>query len=176
MGVDIANTLPEGNSHAWAWVARTYLFDQFITQEIEQGTDMVVNLASGLDARPYRMSLPSSLKWIEVDLPEIMDYKISVLADEKPTCELQSIRLDLSDRKARTRLFKQLNKECNNALIVSEGLVSYLDEKEAGQLATDLVAEPHFKRWVLDLMSPGLLALAQKEMGSFLEEANAPLK
>ncbi len=25
MGVDIANTLPEGNSHAWAWVARTYL-------------------------------------------------------------------------------------------------------------------------------------------------------
>ena len=30
MGVDIANTLPEGNSHAWAWIARTYLFDQFI--------------------------------------------------------------------------------------------------------------------------------------------------
>src|SRR5438045_6529439 len=36
MGVDIANTLPEGNSHAWAWVARTYLFDRFIAQEIEK--------------------------------------------------------------------------------------------------------------------------------------------
>src|SRR5260370_40328416 len=34
MGVDIANTLPEGNRHAWAWVARTYLFAQFIGQEI----------------------------------------------------------------------------------------------------------------------------------------------
>ncbi|PYU59791.1 MAG: SAM-dependent methyltransferase, partial [Acidobacteria bacterium] len=61
MGVDIANTLPEGNSHAWAWVARTYLFDKFVAQEIEQGTDMVVNLAAGLDARPYRMALPASL-------------------------------------------------------------------------------------------------------------------
>ena len=36
MGVDIANTLPEGNSHAWAWVARTYLFDKFVAQEIDQ--------------------------------------------------------------------------------------------------------------------------------------------
>src|SRR5438445_1735868 len=75
MGVEIANTLPEGNSHAWAWVARTYLFDQFITQEMRQGTDMVLNLAAGLDARPYRMSLPASLQWIEVDLPEILTYK-----------------------------------------------------------------------------------------------------
>src|SRR5260370_1054403 len=32
MGVDIANTLPEGNRHAWPWVARTYLFDHFIRQ------------------------------------------------------------------------------------------------------------------------------------------------
>ena len=29
-GVDIANTLPNGNKHAWAWVTRTYLFDDFI--------------------------------------------------------------------------------------------------------------------------------------------------
>jgi len=36
---------------------------------------MVVNLAAGLDARPYRMSLPASLQWIEVDLPEILAYK-----------------------------------------------------------------------------------------------------
>jgi len=88
MGVDIANTLSEGNSHAWAWAARTYLFDQFIAQEIEQGTDMVVNLAAGLDARPYHMALPTSLQWIEVDLPEILTYKEGILATEKPVCAL----------------------------------------------------------------------------------------
>ena len=175
-GEQIANAIEFSKKNSWSFVARTYLFDEFIKQHVEQGFDMIINLASGLDTRPYRMDLPSSLKWIEVDLPEIMDYKISILADEKPTCELQSIRLDLSDRKARTELFKQLNGECDKAFIVSEGLIGYLDDEEAGSLAKDLSAQHHFKRWVFDLMSPGLLVLVQKEMGSFLKEANAPLK
>src|SRR6059058_1945296 len=66
-GVDIANTLPDGNKHAWAWVTRTYLFDHFIKQELQQGADLVLNLAAGLDARPYRLELPASLQWIGVD-------------------------------------------------------------------------------------------------------------
>ena len=175
-GEQIANAIEFSKKNSWSFVARTYLFDEFIKQHTEQGFDMIINLASGLDTRPYRMPLPSSLKWIEVDLPEIMDYKTSVLANEKTNCELQSIRLDLSDRKARVELFKQLNDQCDNALIVSEGLIAYLDEEEAGALAKDMSAQHHFKRWVFDLMSPGLLALVQKEMGSFLKEANAPLK
>jgi len=60
-GIEIANTLPDGNKHAWAWVARTYLFDQFIVRELQQGVDMVVNLAAGLDARPYRLALTGAL-------------------------------------------------------------------------------------------------------------------
>src|ERR1700681_1680012 len=54
-GFHIANTLPEGNKHEWAWVARTYLFDRFIAEEIREGADLVVNLAAGLDARPYQI-------------------------------------------------------------------------------------------------------------------------
>ena len=30
---------------------------------------MVVNLAGGLDTRPYRTALAAVLQWIEVDLP-----------------------------------------------------------------------------------------------------------
>src|ERR1700678_4742448 len=56
-GFDIAKTLPEGNKHEWAWVARTYLFDKYVSEEIEKGADLGVNLAAGLDPRPYRMDL-----------------------------------------------------------------------------------------------------------------------
>jgi len=63
-GFQIANTLPEGNKHEWAWVARTYLFDKFLAAEILKGADLVVNLAAGLDARPYRMEVPANLQWI----------------------------------------------------------------------------------------------------------------
>jgi O-methyltransferase involved in polyketide biosynthesis len=53
-GEEIAAALPFHDQNAWAWVMRTYVFDQFIAEHLRQGTDMVVNLAAGLDARPYR--------------------------------------------------------------------------------------------------------------------------
>jgi hypothetical protein len=54
------------------------------------------------------MRLPASLKWVEVDLPDILDYKDEVLKAEKPVCSLERIRLDLSDAKARRSLFDRL--------------------------------------------------------------------
>lgn len=175
-GEQIANAIEFSKKNSWSFVARTFLFDEFIRQHVERGFDMIINLAAGLDTRPYRMQLPVSLTWIEIDLPEIMEYKQTVLANEKPNCKLQTIQLDLSNRKARLELFKQLNDQCNKALIVSEGLIGYIDEEEAGALASDLSAQTNFQYWVFDLMSPGLLAMAQKEMGSFLKKANAPLQ
>ncbi len=176
MGVDIANTLPEGNSHAWAWVARTYLFDHFITHEIEQGTNMVVNLAAGLDARPYRMALPASLQWIEVDLPEILTYKEEILAKEKPSCALERIQLNLFDGDARRVLFAELNRRANKILVLTEGLLIYLSAEEAAPLARDLAAGSHFQRWIMDLASPGLLRIMQRTTGKQLSQVGAPFK
>jgi len=176
LGVDIANTLPEGNKHAWAWVARTYLFDQFITQELQQGADMVVNLAAGLDARPYRMKLPASFQWIEVDLPEILTYKEGILANEKPTCALERVRLDLSDGNARRALFVELDRRARKILVLTEGLLIYLSAEEVAALAKDLAAASHFQRWILELGSPGLLRMMQRTAGKQLSEVGAPFK
>jgi methyltransferase (TIGR00027 family) len=176
MGVDIANTLPNGNSHAWAWVARTYLFDEFIAQELAQGVDMVVNLAAGLDTRPYRMALPASLHWIEIDLPEILAYKEEILANEKPSCALQRVRLDLSDGMARRMLFTDLNRRANKILVLTEGLIIYLSAEGAGALAKDLAAGSHFERWLMDLASPGLLRMMQRTTGKQLSKVGAPFQ
>src|SRR6185437_15578534 len=92
-GFNIAATLPDGAKHEWAWVARTYLFDHYLTRAIRSGADLVINLAAGLDARPYRMDLPASLLWVEVDLPEVISYKTDVLKDEKPACRLERVAL-----------------------------------------------------------------------------------
>src|ERR1700676_5448361 len=51
-GEQIAEGLPFSNRATWSWVTRTYLFDQYITEQLKQDVDMVVNLAAGLDARP----------------------------------------------------------------------------------------------------------------------------
>lgn len=175
-GVDIANTLPDGNKHAWAWVTRTYLFDHFITQELQQGVDLVLNLAAGLDARPYRMKLPASLQWIEVDLPGILAYKEEILANEKPTCSLERIRLDLADVNARRALFANLSQRAKKILVLTEGLLIYLSAEEVAALAKDLASGGSFRRWIMDLSSPGLLKMMQKTTGKRLSEIGAPFK
>lgn len=176
LGFHIANTLPEGNKHEWAWVARTYLFDQFISRQIEEGSTLVVNLAAGLDARPYRMRLPPTLQWVEVDLPEIISYKEEVLANETPKCQLERISLDLSNGPARREFFASLDGRANRIVVACEGLLIYFTAEEVAGLARDLAATPHFLSWVIDLASPGQLKLMQRSTGKQLSEAGAAFK
>jgi methyltransferase (TIGR00027 family) len=175
-GFQIANTLPDGNKHEWAWMARTYLFDQFLSRAIQEGADLVVNLAAGLDARPYRMELPSTLQWVEVDLPDIISYKQEILASENPRCRLERISLDLSDGPARRKLFTDLNSRATKIVVASEGLLIYFTAEEVASLARDLAAGKRFQSWIIDLASPGQLRLMQRTTGKQLSEAGAAFK
>ena len=172
-GEQIANAIEFGRKNSWSFVARTYLFDEYVKQHVELGYDMIVNLAAGLDARAYRMQLPKTLKWIDVDLPGMINYKNEKLKDEKPKCDYRTIALDLADRKARLEIFRQLNSECKKALVVTEGLIVYLTPEQAAELATDLSSQKHFHRWVFDLVSPALLEMIQKEMQPALQGSGA---
>jgi methyltransferase (TIGR00027 family) len=175
-GWQIAASMPFSEKNSWSFVTRTYLFDQFVIEQVRDGADMVVNLAAGLDTRPFRLDLPASLQWIEVDFPDLLAYKEEILANEKPKCTLERIRLDLSDVAARRQLFVQLGGRANKVLIVTEGLLIYLSAEEVGALAQDLASSPSFQRWAIDLASPGLLQMLQKSMGAAVTQAGAPFK
>jgi len=174
-GEEIARSLPFAERYAWPYVARTINFDRVINDQIRQGADMVINLAAGLDARPYRMELPSQLQWVEVDLAPLTDYKEAILAGEKPRCQLRRVRMDLSDRAMRLELFRELGAQSKKALVVTEGLLIYLSPEEVLELGRDLAAQPAFRDWAIDLASPGLLKMLQKNLGA-LEKAGSPLK
>ena len=175
-GFHLANTLTDGNKHEWAWMARTYLFDQFISRAIQEGADLVVNLAAGLDARPYRMNLPSTLQWVEVDFPEIVSYKEEILANENPHCRLERVSLDLADVAARRELFMKLDSRATKIVVASEGLLIYFTREEVASLAADLAGQDHFRSWIVDLASPGQLRLMQRTTGKQLSEAGAAFK
>src|SRR6476620_11602886 len=124
-GEQIAKGMQAGLRYEWPYTARTVRFDQIVTEQIKQGADMVINLAAGLDTRPYRMDLPVSLQWVEVDFPAMIDYKEQVLAGEKPRCVLERVRLDLSDVSSRRALFERLGSNANKVLVLTEGLLVY---------------------------------------------------
>ncbi len=173
-GEQIARAIPFGDETSWAFVARTYLFDRFVTRAVEGGVDMIVNLAAGLDTRPYRMALPPALHWVEVDMPEILDYKAEVLGGERPSCRLERVALDLSNVDARRGLFSRLGRSATNVMVLSEGLLMYLMPQDVCALGADLADAANVNHWVVDIASPGLLELAKERMGALVAQAGAP--
>jgi methyltransferase (TIGR00027 family) len=175
-GEEIENAVGSGKFPSWPWVARTFLFDRFITQAVAEGADTVVNLAAGLDARPFRMSLPRSLEWVEIDLPKILDYKEDALRDQTPNCALSRIRLDLADDGARREVFDRLGQRSKRAVVVTEGLLVYLAPEQVAALARDLARQSSFQYWVIDMVSPGLLEMLKRHLQQPLAQASAQLQ
>ena len=64
---------------------RTSASDRLIYEALQSGVDTVLNLGAGMDTRPYRMKLPANLQWVEMDFPNIVEYK--------PVCKLERVLL-----------------------------------------------------------------------------------
>src|SRR5262245_36590036 len=71
-GAQIVASMPRGKAFAWPMIVRTAVFDEIILDRVRAGADLVLNLAAGLDARPWRLDLPATLRWVDVDLPGIL--------------------------------------------------------------------------------------------------------
>ena len=142
---------------AWTVAMRTMIIDDFISSAIARGADAIVNLGAGLDTRPYRMALPASLHWLEVDFAHVIQFKEQRLRGERPRCRLERISLDLTDRGARAQLFAQVRGRFRQVLVLTEGVVVYLTPQDAALLADDLRAQDSFRHWIVDYFPPAIL-------------------
>src|ERR1700677_4708378 len=61
--------------NGWWLIARTKIIDDAIAEAIADGCDRVLNLAAGLDTRPYPPNLPSALTCIEAGPPQLLAEK-----------------------------------------------------------------------------------------------------
>ncbi|HEX4601297.1 MAG TPA: class I SAM-dependent methyltransferase [Gemmatimonadales bacterium] len=173
----ILDRLPKGRAWAWPMIVRTAVMDELILGAIARdGVDTVLNLAAGLDTRPYRLPLPRALRWIEVDFPDVIAYKQAQLAAERPVAALERIGLDLTDVDGRRMLFGTIGAAGRHVLVVSEGLLIYLTPDQVAALARDLAAPPSFGWWLLDLASPRLIKMMAKNWGPALAAGNAPFQ
>ena len=147
-----ANAKPSAVRHGV--VLRTAMLDKLIGMLTrEEGFDTVLNLAAGLDTRPYRLDVPADLHWIEVDVPEIVEYKRDIMGGVVPVCRLESIALDLAETPGRQELFARVSADGKRVLVVTEGLLGYLEPAEVGRLASDLRRQHNFEAWLTDISS-----------------------
>jgi methyltransferase (TIGR00027 family) len=76
---------------------RTRYFDDFFTEATNAGIRQAVILASGLDARAYRLSWPVGTTVYEIDQPQVIEFKTTTLADlgASPTADRRAVAIDL---------------------------------------------------------------------------------
>lgn len=176
-GEEIVAKMPQARRNAWAMVVRTCVIDEIITRLVGQhGVDAVLNLAAGLDTRPYRLQLPASLRWIEVDLAPILTYKEQKLEGKQTNCRLERVKLDLADATSRRELFARVGSSAKKVFVLTEGLLVYLTREQVLSLANDLHVQSSFRWWLIDLISPRLLKMMQKTWNKQLSKAGAPLQ
>lgn len=174
-GQAIVEAMPHGKSMAWPMIVRTAVMDEIILRCVAQGAATVLNLAAGLDTRPYRLQLPAALRWLHVDLPQMIDAFRTDMQGQAPHCALEFIAADLRDAAQRRGVFTSAAAH-GPVLVVTEGLLVYLEPGDVAKLARDLREVAQARWWLTDLGSPMLLKLLEKRWLPQLADGNAPFR
>lgn len=114
---------------AQGMACRTRFYDQFFLEATRGGIGQVVILASGLDARAYRLPWPAGTIVYEVDMPEVIEFKTATLVDlgAEPTAERRTVAVDLRDDWATALQSAGLDPQAPVAWS-AEGLLVYLPD------------------------------------------------
>jgi len=78
---------------------RTKFFDEFFLDATNAGIRQAVILASGLDARAYRLPWPDGTTVYEIDQQQVIEFKSRTLAElgAQPTATRRAVAIDLRD-------------------------------------------------------------------------------
>ena len=120
---------------------RTKFFDEFFLDATKAGIKQAVILASGLDARAYRLPWPAQTVVYEVDQPQVIEFKSRTLGElgATPTADRRVVAVDLRDdwpTALRTAGFDPAQPTAWSA----EGLLGYLPP-EAQDRLLDTITE-----------------------------------
>ena len=151
-GEEIARAMPQpgAGGNGWPIVTRTVLIDAAVEAAVAEGCTAVLNLGAGYDTRPYRLALPADLAWIEVDQPALLDEKTRILEGEVPRCALERVPANLADDRAREALLDEVAARHGRVLVLTEGVLVYLDAEAVAGLAQALAARPGVTDWITD--------------------------
>lgn len=156
-GAAIAQRVGSTEMIADSIAIRTALLDRLILEKVlKHRIELVLNIGSGLDTRPWRLALPEHLQWLDIDFPAPLTRKAEVLANEPPKCRYASFSADLFDASQRAAALS-MHPTATRVLVVTEGLLVYLRPSQVEALARDLHRQPACQWWLTDLIGPRAL-------------------
>ncbi|RWA09881.1 hypothetical protein EKO27_g5220 [Xylaria grammica] len=153
--------LPMPHTHAAGVALRTRFYDRWTAAFLGSHPHAtVLHLACGLDSRNQRVEWGPNVRWIDVELPEVVELRRRVLPTSLPGRDYQLLAADLTE----DAWLEEIPTD-RPVLVVMEGLVSYLEPDDATGLLRRLAeklkegeGELHF-----DCMNATVLLASQKD-------------
>ena len=137
---------------------RTRFFDDFVTDAAAAGCRQVVLVGAGLDTRAFRLDWPEGSRLFELDLPEVLSFKDSVLAKNAAQCRCErvTVAVDLQQHGWPVAVLEEGFEPTRPTAWVVEGVVPYLTNDDAERLlvAVDGLSSPD-SRLALDHAGAG---------------------
>ncbi len=124
-----------------AMAARTRFFDSFFQDATQAGIRQAVILASGLDARAYRLAWPADMTVFEIDQPPVIAFKTTTLEGlgAAPRAELRTVAIDL--RQDWPTALRAAGLDTNRPTAwIAEGLLGYLPPEAQDRLMDNITA------------------------------------
>ncbi len=167
-GMAIAQALAGLDIMCFGIAVRSRFLDQLVPETITaHGIATVLSIGAGLDTRPWRLELPPTVRWIEVDFPAMLDYKDSVMAAVAPQCRRERLAADISDASQRESVFAAGGD--GPTLMITEGLLMYLPASTVEALAEHATAS----HWLLDAASRDMTRRVRMDIYQSIENVRA---
>ncbi|UXA08212.1 class I SAM-dependent methyltransferase [Mycobacterium sp. SMC-2] len=121
--------------------ARTRYIDAFFAEAGAAGIRQVVILASGLDARAYRLPWAAGTTVFEIDQPQVLDFKAVTIAElgATPMAKVRTVPIDLRHDWPSALRRAGFDTE-RPAAWAAEGLLSFLPAEAQDRLLDDITA------------------------------------
>jgi O-methyltransferase involved in polyketide biosynthesis len=125
---------------------RAKQYDEWITDFITKNGDaVVVYLGCGLDTRIIRIQPPLSIKWFDIDYPEVISLRKSFFSE---TDKYKMIPSSITAEK-----WLESIPADKPTLIIAEGVLEYLSEQEVKELLVQLTTHFSHGQIVFDVMN-----------------------
>jgi methyltransferase (TIGR00027 family) len=137
---------------------RTKFFDDYFVNATQTGVRQAVILASGLDARAYRLPWPAGTVVYEIDQPQVIEFKTTTLADlgAEPTATRRTVAIDLRQDWPAALKAAGLDTTVPTAWL-AEGLLIYLPPEAQDRLFDNITALSAAGSTVATEFVPGII-------------------
>ena len=154
-------------------VARHRIIDDLLRQELLDHPDLsVVIIGAGFDSRAFRLHGGGS--WVELDEPQVINYKNERLPAVQSTNRLQRIPIDFATESVGDKLVKFSNR--SPVVVVIEGVFMYLEEEAINELLATLRTLFPGHKLICDLMTRDFFEKYGKTMHEKLTGMGASFK